>query len=250
MIEKLEKITPGDVLSLVKAFRGQAHNRITIRAIMGGIAVLTAPWWLEVLSVLIDWSIDLPIVDDLSKWLGFGIIIGALVYNYFMSKEILKAVVGEVAERKLNHDIKVFEKTEFDAAFITELKRSMLLKNLLEGRNWLYIIEVKDYFDGSDGKFHSSILQKASEKLVAAQDDLIQHLINADLKHEWNSHEWNSTGPGIEIVGNMIRKQIPSSFYRYSFIKKDEIETASSLLRAMSTTYDEFRLAVKNELYV
>jgi hypothetical protein len=245
MIEKLEKITPGDVLSLVKAFRGKAHNRITLCAIGLGGAILTPHFLIEIASIFTEWSINLPIIDDLSKWLGFIIVIGALAYNYFMSKDILKAVVGEVAERKLNHDIKVFEKTEFDAAFITELKRSVLSKNLLEGSNWLYIIEVKDYFDSSDGKFHSSILQKASEKLVAAQDDLTQHLINADLKHEWNS-----TGPGIEIVGNVIRKQIPSKLYRYSFKKQEEYDAASSLLRAMSTTYDEFRLAVKNELYV
>lgn len=208
---------------------------------MGGIAVLTAPWWLEVLSVFTDWSIDLPIVDDLSKWLGFGIIIGALIYNYFMSKAILKAVVGEVAERKLNHDIKVFEETGLNSAFVQNFSDSIRHNNSIEGHHWENFVRVYKYLSSVDGKFHSPSLADKSAKLTLALEKMLHHLFEVDMKRSWNS---------VGMGDPMTNFPKPSRFHKYEFNDQQEFDTAIQLVKNVVVEYDSFRQMIKDELFI
>lgn len=240
MIKKiLGDISQDDFISIIKFFKGKAHNRITIYAIGAGAAIAGTSIWLELLSALLDKEFDLPIVDSLSKWLGSGIIVVSLIYNYLMNRGVLNEMVAKVAEKKLLHDIDVFNKMDLSAKYFLESKQNIEKFRLVSGVDWKYFEDIKFFLESVENNFFDKNVQNSSDLFCENLNNFSVKMTSIEL-----------TTKSALVRGFPIPGSKPNTYLNYIITGEASQNEVKEIIEKINNSYSNFRISVRDYLFI
>lgn len=244
MLKKiLEKYGKNELLDLIKIIRGQAYNRITIYTIGGGITILTSPWWIEILENFLGKELNIPLTDSLTKWLGFILIIVSLIYNYTMSRLFNSNLIKDYNDRHIIHDEKVFNSFPINQKIIEDLIIDLSSLNRIDGEKWKYLINLRAYYSAAENTFK---IKEISQKILSFSSQLevlIQDINNSTFDKKIKKIHSDNEGYSLESID-------PSSYFYYSFIRKEEINSVLENCKKLLMLYIEFRTTLKDEISI
>lgn len=166
------------ILELIRLLKPEFYNKLTWAVALGGLALMSTPFWQEVASALLKRQLDLDLVPGGNVPWGFALVVVALCYHV-ITNSLQKFVQAQQDRRRmaleLEHDRRIFAQ---GTAFASEDDLFGCLSDLW-GDHSFQMQELRKlkkflrYLDKPEKKYLDASIQKGADQFATDLQELI-----------------------------------------------------------------------------
>jgi len=246
------KIDKEFILDFIKLIKPEFYNKLTWLVVLSGIALMGSPFWQEILVAFLKKELDLNLLPGGNTLWGFLLVLAGLIYNLVtnsFSKSIESTKERDTLLDKRTHDINIFNGSE---EHLTEEEFVEHLDDLINDHSYMIdeskkVGRFQHYFLRSGSQYIDKEIQK---KLDALLESIMKIVRFTSLYFEVFPRK--QTDPNLRLCMHPTWNIDREWDGREESKKKYEEATKEldDVIELAGTCYEEYRLLVKQKLFV
>lgn len=245
-----------DILTIIKLFIPNFHNRIVLILVISGVSIMTTPLWVDLINFFLKKQYNYSLTGEKDEFWGFMLCLLGSIYGIFTNislkyvdhKEYKYKRQEEKNElsNKVNHDKGVF--INFDKILSEEKLNSFLnyirTNDALMSNHTDMLEDSLVFLRMQKNNFLIREIEDSKEILISSIDEFLRfHCENFDM---WPYHQTGDIyRTCLEPTLNVDRGGKWEDGRKYDLLVNEML----SKLKNLESSYNEFRNSIKNNIF-
>ena len=243
-------------IEFLKLIRPKFYNGITWTMVGSGIAMMTTPFWLEIVSALVKEKFNLVIIDEFNPIYGLSLVLIALIFNTVnlhldqranvTVNPILSAEENAQIQMKRDHDVELYRKESaiLDQAQIDYFYNHVGAEHTCWDDDYRCLADLHDFSIKPENRYLDEGVLAQRDSLALACNKLSWFLVT----HFFHFPDRKIDGRWQKALYPELNIDRGGSYEGTGRYDKyaDEL---SGLLKELKATFKEYRIAIK-ETYI
>jgi hypothetical protein len=244
------QIKLSDILKIIEFIRPKFYNKLTWLMVVSGLSLMSTPLWMSLVNQLLDKEFSFSFSNGSDIAWGFSLCVVALLYNLISTgihELLIKKLTKEDSAKAIEHDLNIYSKLD---GIMSEESLDRIISHLetSDAIYWDDFSAIEMFVrmaDSASNAFYTEKLKEKTKSLVESLNEL-RRLVDND----FDKYPYTQTVTNFRMC---LAPQLNCD--RAGNWEDGPAYTALTdrmmlVTGRMNSEYEQWRLAIKNVLYV